>query len=342
MTNEESKGLWANIRAKRARGEKPARKGSDAYNKAVAAAKKINATNEITICKTCALALMEDIKAGAFELNEAEHKGKKVTLGKVRRTPGGPKKFSVYVKNDKGNVVKVNFGDPGLSIKRDDPERRKAYRARHHCDNPGPRWKANYWSCRNWSSKPVSKIVEDSKTGAMTGTQEKEFNTGLRSIHMNQADMNRWINSKTPHSKINYGGCGMFAKLLYYNMRKYLNITPEIILFDTSEQLQDGEINKYPSLQDFNRAGHMCVHIVLKVGDYYIDSSGVHKFSWFTNVYGGWFKLTEQTGMTIQTLSKWVSSANSWNPTFNRESTGEINKAMVDIVKHVAEISSKK
>ena len=79
-----------------------------------------------------------------------KNKGKK--LNKPFRTPGGPKKFSVYVKNDKGNVVKVNFGDPGLSIKRDNPNRRKNFRARHNCDNPGPKWKARYWSCRNWEA----------------------------------------------------------------------------------------------------------------------------------------------------------------------------------------------
>ncbi len=84
---------------------------------------------------------------------------RKVTLNKPFRTPGGPKKFSVYVKNDKGNVVKVNFGDPNLSIKRDQPARRKSFRARHNCSNPGPRWKARYWSCRMWTSKPVSDIV---------------------------------------------------------------------------------------------------------------------------------------------------------------------------------------
>lgn len=79
-----------------------------------------------------------------------KNKGKK--LNKPFRTPGGPKKFSVYVKNDKGNIVKVNFGDPGLSIKRDNPNRRKNFRARHNCDNPGPKWKARYWSCRNWEA----------------------------------------------------------------------------------------------------------------------------------------------------------------------------------------------
>jgi len=160
MQNEESQGLWANIRAKRARGEAPARKGSEAYKKAVAAAKKINAEGiyEITICERCALGLLEDIRDGKFELTEAEYRGREVKLGKPMK--GDVKKYKVYVKNDSGNVVKVNFGDPNMSIKRDDPARRKAYRSRHNCSNPGPRDKANYWSCRMWSSKPVSQILK--------------------------------------------------------------------------------------------------------------------------------------------------------------------------------------
>ena len=80
----------------------------------------------------------------------AEYQGRKVKLGKPFRTPSGPKKFSVYVKNQKGNVVKVNFGDPNMKIKKNIPGRRKNFRARHNCDNPGPRWKARYWSCRAW------------------------------------------------------------------------------------------------------------------------------------------------------------------------------------------------
>jgi hypothetical protein len=80
----------------------------------------------------------------------AEYQGKKVTLNKPFRTPDGPKKFSVYVKNDKGNIVKVNFGDPNMKIKKNIPERRKSFRARHNCDNPGPKWKARYWSCKAW------------------------------------------------------------------------------------------------------------------------------------------------------------------------------------------------
>ena len=90
---------------------------------------------------------------------QAETKGTKKTLNKPFRTSDGPKKFSVYVKNEKGNVVKVNFGDPNMEIKRDDPARRKSYRARHNCDTPGPKWKANYWSCKMWSRTNVSDLT---------------------------------------------------------------------------------------------------------------------------------------------------------------------------------------
>ena len=79
---------------------------------------------------------------------EAEYQGRKVQLGKPMQ--GDVKKFKVYVKNASGNVVKVNFGDPNMRIKKSNPERRKSFRARHNCDNPGPRWKARYWSCRKW------------------------------------------------------------------------------------------------------------------------------------------------------------------------------------------------
>jgi hypothetical protein len=92
-----------------------------------------------------------------IEIYEGE--GKKVKLNKIMR--GDVKKYKVYVKNDKGNVVKVNFGDPNMEIKRDDPARRKNFRARHHCENPGPRWKARYWACRTWSSKSVSSMLKE-------------------------------------------------------------------------------------------------------------------------------------------------------------------------------------
>ena len=83
-------------------------------------------------------------------------------LGKPFRTPGGPKKFAVRVKNENGNEVTVRFGDPNMEIKRDDPNRRKNFRARHRCDNPGPRTKARYWSCRMWEKgKSVSQITKE-------------------------------------------------------------------------------------------------------------------------------------------------------------------------------------
>jgi len=80
----------------------------------------------------------------------SEYQGRKVTLNKPFRTPDGPKKSAVYVKNDKGKVVIVRFGDPNMKIKKNIPGRRKNFRARHNCENPGPKWKARYWSCKAW------------------------------------------------------------------------------------------------------------------------------------------------------------------------------------------------
>ncbi len=83
------------------------------------------------------------------ELWEAEYRGRKVSLGRPMK--GDVKKFKVYVKDPKtGNVKKVNFGDPNMRIKKHIPGRRKSFRARHNCANPGPRTKARYWSCRKW------------------------------------------------------------------------------------------------------------------------------------------------------------------------------------------------
>ena len=95
--------------------------------------------------------LIYEDEYGSTELiNESKYKGKKVTLNKPFYTPGGPKKRSVYVKNEKGNVVNVNFGDPNMKIKKSSPSHRKSFRARHNCENPGPKTKARYWSCRAW------------------------------------------------------------------------------------------------------------------------------------------------------------------------------------------------
>jgi hypothetical protein len=228
--DEEKPGLWANIRAKRERGEAPARKGSEAYKKAVKAGKKINAetdnmegeegsrymffSNLQQMKRQCEYLLdfdenqieeilenghdwaqdhiaeaknnldqvfdflMNEIKGedtkepqmedylpnlrgkkiyedqyGSVELlpiQEAEYKGRKVTLNKPFYTPDGPKKSSVYVKNAKGNVVKVNFGDPNMKIKKSIPSHRKSFRARHKCSEKTDRTTPGYWSCKAW------------------------------------------------------------------------------------------------------------------------------------------------------------------------------------------------
>ena len=103
--------------------------------------------------------IYEDVYGSVEEvedfLMEAEYQGRKVQLGKIMQ--GDIKKFKVYVKNDKGKVVKVNFGFGGKSakgkrmvIKKNNPERRRSFRARMNCDNPGPRWKPRYWACKTW------------------------------------------------------------------------------------------------------------------------------------------------------------------------------------------------
>jgi hypothetical protein len=95
--------------------------------------------------ESCEECIFEHEAEGIYE---AEYQGKKVKLNDPIR--GGSKKFYVYVK-DGDKVKKVSFGDTtGLSIKRDDPARRKSFRARHNCDNPGPKTKARYWSCYQW------------------------------------------------------------------------------------------------------------------------------------------------------------------------------------------------
>lgn len=131
---EAKPGLWANIHAKRERikhgsGErmrKPGSKGAPSAQDFKDAAK-------------------EGIET---EMDEAKYQGREVPLGKPMA--GDVKKSKVYVRKPNGKVVKVNFGDKNMKIKKSNPKRRKSFRARHRCENPGPRWKARYWSCRAW------------------------------------------------------------------------------------------------------------------------------------------------------------------------------------------------
>jgi hypothetical protein len=195
-----SRSQWAmarvNMFLKMMRGEKV----KDSYRAADQDVAKANDTELAEISESCdldleysdiefALSKIDMLTAGAtpdeiyeddfnedwelFFNSEAEKK----TLNKPFRTPNGPKKFSVYVKNDKGNIVKVNFGDPNMDIKRDDPERRKSFRARHQCDtNPGPKWKARYWSCRMWEA---GKSVTEYTKGA---EELLEINPDLQNV----------------------------------------------------------------------------------------------------------------------------------------------------------------
>ena len=154
-------GLWENIRKKKERegkSYKPAKKGDkdrpdpDSYKKAQSdddfkPHKMYDKDGKSHMAKT-----LEDhlrMKKQGYT-RAAEYQGRKVTLNKPFVTPDGPKKRSVYVKNERGNVVKVNFGDPNMEIKRDNPKNRKSFRARHKCKTPGPKWKARYWSCKQW------------------------------------------------------------------------------------------------------------------------------------------------------------------------------------------------
>ena len=139
--------LWANIHKKRQRikrgsGERMRKKGEKG---APTAAQMKRAKSE-------------DLNEWGELTEKAEYNGRPVDLNNPTR--GDTKKYKVYVKNEKGNVVKVEFGDPNMEIKRDDPGNRASFRARHNCDNPGPKYKARYWSCKFWSAKSVTDLMK--------------------------------------------------------------------------------------------------------------------------------------------------------------------------------------
>jgi hypothetical protein len=115
------------------------------------------------------IAHLDLVKAGANEWEQDDStedleytEAEKKTLNKPFRLKGGKKKYGVYVKNPKtGNVIMVKFGDPNMEIKRDDPARRRSFRARHKCDTAKDKTTPRYWSCKFWSKKPVSKMVSN-------------------------------------------------------------------------------------------------------------------------------------------------------------------------------------
>ena len=151
---EQGKGLYYNINKKRKegrpmrkKGEKGAPKASDFEKASQTAREGYQKFNQFIL------------RNHWGEISEkSEYQGRPVELNNPTR--GDTKKYKVYVKNDKGNVVKVEYGDPNMEIKRDDPGRRASFRARHNCDNPGPKYKARYWSCKFWSAKSVSDLMK--------------------------------------------------------------------------------------------------------------------------------------------------------------------------------------
>jgi len=148
LSEKKNPGLWANIHAKRKRGEKSDPR-SKSYKAAKRAGRKLNREmEEYQVRKEDYGCFMEYLQEQMQNITEAEYQGRTVKLNKPMQ--GDTAKFKVYVKNPKGNVVKVNFGSKGMRIKKDDPARRRSFRARHNCDSPGPKHKARYWSCRKW------------------------------------------------------------------------------------------------------------------------------------------------------------------------------------------------
>ena len=174
ILNEKNPGLWANIHAKRKRGEKPAKPGDEDYPETLdidededpcwkgykQVGMKDKDGKKVPNCVPESYDVWNEKTGVGYTLEfnegltEAEYQGRKVKLNKP--TAGDSKKFKVYVNTGKKNkdgtikVKKVEFGQKGVKIKKSNPERRSSFRARHNCDNPGPKTKARYWSCRKW------------------------------------------------------------------------------------------------------------------------------------------------------------------------------------------------
>ena len=141
-------GLWDRIHAKKKRGETPAKPGDEDYPDKEQWDKLTEGECEGSDEEGNSVRL-EVFLSEEEPLEEAEYQGRKVTLNKPMK--GDVKKSKVYVRDPKTcNVKKGNFGDPNMKIKKSSPERRKSFRARHNCDNPGPKTKARYWSCKAW------------------------------------------------------------------------------------------------------------------------------------------------------------------------------------------------
>jgi hypothetical protein len=235
---------------------------------------------------------------------EAEHDGKKVTLNKPFRTPDGPKKFAVYVKNDKGNVVKVTFGDPDMEIKRDSDSNRANFRSRHNCDDPGPKWKARYWSCKMWSNKPVSKLTEEKtfhfdeldgpktkrKVGAIVGAKGNSPEDALKQRMIPFGYRAHSITNKDGLIvvKAQWGSSPQDADTMYYRLVK--TVTEEAVDMSQAAKLftkflrSTGAPDKVATFSQKNS----------KNGPIFVGSASNSKFDYAVDVTGGTVTATER------------------------------------------------
>ena len=172
-------------------------------------------------------------------LGKADYQGRKVELNKPFRLKGENKKFGVYAKNEKGNTVQVKFGDPKMDIKRDSPDKRRNFRSRHNCDNPGPKHKARYWSCKMWSTTSVSNILGkiDKHIWDIAGIRKCKVKKGIAMIKAPKKKPQDYRSGgrtpkgkkprRDPPSKTQWDNCVQNAKNLKDYYGRPLTSTPE-------------------------------------------------------------------------------------------------------------------
>lgn len=175
-----------------------------------------------------------------------------------------------------------------------------------------------------WIRSEVRKAIrEASKTGVLTGSQENQLSRGLRAINKKH----EW-ERRPDYSKINLGGCGIFAKLLYYHIKKLTGLEPVIwIISTTVDGYPKTDPKQFASMEEW--PAHV-LHVVLQLGDYYLDSTGVHTLPTIAGKYGRAANI--RVKLDIKTLSKWVATSDGWNDTFDRYTTGDINKDLEELM----------
>ena len=173
-------------------------------------------------------------------------------------------------------------------------------------------------------------LKEAGRTGLMRGTAEKEMNTGIR--------------KDFKHLQINYGGCGVFAQLMYYAIKKEFGVSPIILTLlrqqgaiNRHRYKNDANINNFKSLGDFNDTNYLIQHIIIEIpnSNYCIDSDGIHSKKWVDTEYE---PDRYNDKMNIQTLTRWARNKESWNDMFDRAEIPMIVKKVDDIMANVHKV----